>query len=120
MLRNLQEQIIESIEHENLGLTNIMRKCTQWEDDAIMGSVVYFQNLASVKIEPPRHEITTVQLEALALERPDPPEPPRLDIVPLSEERYGLELMICNEEASGARVRSLLSQMQTCLQELLP
>ncbi|KAF1738246.1 Nonribosomal peptide synthetase dtxS1 [Beauveria bassiana] len=120
MLRNLQEQIIESIEHENLGLGNIMRKCTQWEDDAIMGSVVYFQNLASVKIEPPPRHENTVQLEALALERPDPPEPPRLDIVPLSEERYGLELMICNEEASGARVRSLLSQMQTCLQELLP
>lgn len=117
ILRKLQEQIIESIEHENLGLSDIVRKCTQWKEGATMGSVVYFQNLASVDKNLPQDE-NTVQLEAIALERPDPPEPPRLDITPLGAGQYGLELMIPEEEASAERVGNLLRQMEACLQEL--
>lgn len=116
MLRKLQEEIIKSIEHENLGLSDIMRKCTQWKEDATMGSVVYFQNLASVDRSLPQDD-NTVQLEAIALERPDPPESPRLDITPLGAGQYGLKLMIPEEEASAERVGELLRQMEACLQE---
>lgn len=117
VLRSLQSQILESIEHETLRLGEITRRCTNWGSDATLGSVVYFQKFQGAK-EDVSPDANSVRLEAIAMDRPDPPEPPRLDILPLSEEQYRLELMVSTEEMSAVQVKNVLDLMQACLQEL--
>ncbi|GKT97526.1 nonribosomal peptide synthase [Colletotrichum tofieldiae] len=50
VLASLQEQYIRGLQHEALGLTEIVDQCTDWPADSVFGSTVHYQN---VEEEPP-------------------------------------------------------------------
>ncbi|KAI1342742.1 hypothetical protein F5Y15DRAFT_266632 [Xylariaceae sp. FL0016] len=46
LLRSLQDQFIQGLPHEGLGLTEIVEHCTDWAADTAYGSTVHYQNVA--------------------------------------------------------------------------
>ncbi|CAI7613184.1 unnamed protein product [Penicillium glandicola] len=98
IIRLLQSQFIDSIPHETIGLSEIVRQCTDWPQDiSEFGSVFYFQNMAkqpSVLVAGQE-----VAFLALPLDRPDAPEPLRLNVLPRGEKQYTLELLVPEQMA---------------------
>ncbi|KAH8736477.1 nonribosomal peptide synthase 11 [Ilyonectria robusta] len=114
ILYRLQDQIVASIPHEHMGLSEMVDRYTSWPKDTVFGSVVYYQNLG----DDPTVTIDghMARLTAVPLDRPDPPEPPRLDIIPKGDKQYTLELMVHEEDGSAETSKNLLDEMENCLE----
>jgi hypothetical protein len=107
IIGSLQSQLIDSIPHETMGLSEIVRQCTDWpENITAFGSVFYFQNIAkqpSVLVADQE-----VAFGTLPLDRPDPPEPVRLNVLPQEENQYTVELLVPEQMTSSFIVWSQL------------
>jgi hypothetical protein len=93
----LQSQLNNSIDHETVGLSEIAKRCTDWPSSVrSFGSVIYFQNIK----EPSHTESNDIPLMPIQLDRAEPPEPPRLNVLPLGDGQYTLELLVPEVEAA--------------------
>ncbi|KAJ5433827.1 AMP-dependent synthetase/ligase [Penicillium cf. griseofulvum] len=119
IIESLQSQFIDSIPHETIGLSEIARQCTDWPQDiSEFGSVFYFQNIeqqTSVLVGG-----QDVAFVPLPLDRPDPPEPPRLNVLPRGERQYTLELSVPEQMAKNNVWSQILDAMVEWLDVFLP
>ncbi|KAJ5965380.1 hypothetical protein N7481_012094 [Penicillium waksmanii] len=77
VIGSLQSQLNDSIDHETIGLSEIVKHCTAWPADVgSFGSVIYFQNVRE-QSHTSSYEIPLVPVQ---FDRLDPPEPSRLNI----------------------------------------
>ncbi|KAJ5158042.1 AMP-dependent synthetase/ligase [Penicillium coprophilum] len=110
IVKSLQSQFLNSIPHETMGLSEIARQCTDWPQDiSTFGSLFYFQNIEQqVSVLAGGQDVAFV---ALPLERPDPPEPPRLNVLPRGEKLYTLELLVPEQMTNTNAWSQLLDAM---------
>ena len=116
VLTALQEQFTASIPHETTGLAEIVKHCTSWPLGTSYGCVFYYQGM-----QDPRTSIAgnEVHLDALQLDRPDPPEPLRLDVTPLDGgEKYMLDLSVPTAACNLVDCSGLLHGMVDWLSRL--
>jgi amino acid adenylation domain-containing protein len=116
VLDTLQAQFIGAIGHETVGLSEIVEKCTNWPSDTDFGSVVYFQNMDGVphiSVEGNDAEFTAMQLD-----RPDPPEPLRLNVLPHGDGKYELELLVPKGVPRPTDLVDLLNKMEIWMKSL--
>ncbi|KID74513.1 Nonribosomal peptide synthetase 6 [Metarhizium brunneum] len=89
MLMAIQEQFIAAVPHETLGLSDIVRHCTDWAPETQYGCVFYYQSAAEPVTRIAGHD---EYLTPLQLVRADPPEPLRVDVTPRGGDDYLLEI----------------------------
>lgn len=116
VLTALQEQFTASIPHETTGLAEIVKHCTSWPLGTSYGCVFYYQGM-----QDPRTSIAgnEVHLDALQLDRPDPPEPLRLDVTPHEGgEKYMVDLSVPTAACNLVDCLGLLDGMVDWLSRL--
>jgi aryl carrier-like protein len=109
IIESLQSQLNNSIDYETVGLSEIAKRCTDWPSHVrSFGSVIYFQNIK----ESSHTESNDIPLIPIALDRAEPPEPARLNVLPLGDGQYTLELLVPEAEATEREIWSgLLERM---------
>lgn len=118
ILESLQPQFNDSVAHETIGLSEIVKQCTGWPPNVPpYGSVVYFQN---VREHSHMHtQGRNIGLRSVLLDRSDPPEPPHLNVLPHGDEKYTLELLVHEEGAVEREAWSkILDRMVLWLSDL--
>jgi amino acid adenylation domain-containing protein len=110
VIESLQSQFIDSIPHETIGLSEIAKNCTDWPKDiSEFGSVFYFQNIEQQTAVLVGGQ--DIAFAPLPLDRPDPPEPPRLNVLPRGERQYTLELLVPEQMAKNNVWSQILDAM---------
>lgn len=109
IIESLQSQLNNSIDHETVGLSEIAKRCTDWPSPVrSFGSVIYFQNIK----EPSHAGSNDISLMPIQLDRMEPPEPARLNVLPLGDGQYTLELLVPEAEATEREIwPALLERM---------
>ncbi|KAJ5157219.1 uncharacterized protein N7482_008319 [Penicillium canariense] len=109
IIHSLQSQFNDSLDHETVGLSEIVKHCTDWPSGVrSFGAVIYFQNIR----EQSHNTSHDIHLQPVMLDRPDPPEPARLNVLPLGGGLYSLELLVPEAQAAEAETWSeLLERM---------
>lgn len=115
ILRMLQSQFIESLPNETVGFKDIVDRCTEWPTGTGHGSVFYFQNIDEARISLNDLDIC---LEPIQFDRPEPPEPPRLNVLPQDGHGFTLELSFYDESCSDVEAQMALDRMSDWLGRL--
>jgi amino acid adenylation domain-containing protein len=115
-IESLQSQLNNSIDHETAGLSEIARRCTDWPSHVrSFGCVIYFQNIK----EPSHAESNGIPLMPIQLDRAEPPEPARLNVLPHRDGQYTLELLVPEAETTEREIWSdLLKRMAQWLDKI--
>ncbi|KAB8257986.1 acetyl-CoA synthetase-like protein [Aspergillus pseudonomiae] len=103
IVESLQSQFNQSVAYEAIGLSEIVKNCTDWPRDVSdYGSVFYFQNFENhSQIQTADHDVPLIPIK---LNRADPPEPPRLNVWPRGGGEYLLELLVHEGNAAKREV----------------
>ncbi|OCL12422.1 acetyl-CoA synthetase-like protein [Glonium stellatum] len=106
LLRTLQDQLINSIQHETVSLTDIVNQCTDWPWNTKFGSIAQYQNIE----DEPFFSIAGGNVQFASIHdsgEADAPGPPKLLAIPVGSQ-CRLELSVPKNICAIGKAQELL------------